>query len=150
MSSNKLIYDCDHTFFKNLENRNQMQYLMSPDKFYNVNQYRIHRGIISGNDISINKGNLVDLESELKGVNKIASKSPNNKYPNNTIELNNYYIRHSDFDVDVINIAKHDLQTVDMFDYSNLLLPDNNFKYNYSSSVKGNKNNNTSKNYCTK
>ena len=149
MSSNKLIYDCDHTVLKNLENKNQMQYSLSPDKFYNVNQVRINRGIISGNDVSINKGNLVDLESELKGVNKIASKAPNNKYPHNTMQLNKYYIRHNDFDVDVINIAKKDLQTVDMFDYSNLLLQENKFSYKYNDSIE-NKSNKISENYCTK
>ena len=127
MSSNKLLYDCDYTFYKNNENKNKLSYLLSPDKYYNINQSRINRGIISGNDVSINTGNLVDLESELKGVNRIASKAPNNKFPNNTLELDNYFIRHSEFDLDIIETKKNHLKSIDMFDYSNLLLKENNY-----------------------
>ena len=43
---------------------------------------RFEFGLIGGNDVSIIKGNLVDLESDLKGQTRLASKCPILDYQN--------------------------------------------------------------------
>ena len=117
MSSNKLIYDCDYTYYKNKQNKNKLEYLLSPDKYYNLNENTINRGIVGGTNIGVPSKNLVDIESELKGVNRIASKSAFNGLPNE----NNY---NSVLVQPGVNAGKN-LKNINMFDYTNLLLPEN-------------------------
>lgn len=50
-----------------------MDYMLYPGKHYNCHQCRIERGIIGGNNVSISTGNLVDLESDLRGQTRMAT-----------------------------------------------------------------------------
>jgi hypothetical protein len=91
MSFNRLMYDEDTTHFKLLEKTGSLGYLLLPDKYYNVNDCRINRGLVGGNNVSKIEGNLVDLESDLFGVTRKASLAPNNHYlsPCSIGDLNN-------------------------------------------------------------
>jgi hypothetical protein len=55
-------------------------YTMIPQKYYNPNAARNALGLVAGNDVSIASGNLVDLESDLYGITRTASKAPTKQY----------------------------------------------------------------------
>ena len=55
-------------------------YTMIPQKYYNSNAARNALGLVAGNDVSIASGNLVDLESDLYGITRTASKAPSKQY----------------------------------------------------------------------
>lgn len=55
-------------------------YTMIPQKYYNPNAARNALGLVAGNDVSITSGNLVDLESDLYGITRTASKAPSKQY----------------------------------------------------------------------
>jgi hypothetical protein len=55
-------------------------YSMIPQKFYHPNASRNALGLIGGNEVSIATGNLVDVESDLKGVTRDLSKAPARQY----------------------------------------------------------------------
>ena len=78
MSFNRLIYDnCSYT--KNLEeSMNVGKYQLYNGKYDNKNKCRIDFGILGGNDVSMYSGNLVDLESDLRG--QMQGSCPNNRY----------------------------------------------------------------------
>ena len=120
MSSNKLIYDCDYTYYKNQANKNKLEYLLSPDKYSNFSQKFVDRGIVGGTNVNINETNLVDIESELKNINRVASKSAYDGYPDtNYKEVKTILVN------DGVSSGKN-LESSSMFDFSNLLLPENN------------------------
>lgn len=109
MSFNRLPYDkC--AFKKSLlESESPGNYMLYPGKFYNQNQCRIERGIVGGNQVSLSKNNLVDLESDLRGQTRRLSECPSEKYhpKRDTLEL------------DVVN-----LRPCNMFDYHEVAMPD--------------------------
>jgi len=49
---------------------------MDPVKYYNCNQARVPMGILGGNSISITTGNMVDMESSLRGQDIKLSQCP--------------------------------------------------------------------------
>jgi len=55
-------------------------YSMIPQKYYNVNSARNALGLVGGNEVSMATGNLVDLESDLRGVTRDLSRVPAKKY----------------------------------------------------------------------
>lgn len=66
-------------------------YRLDPLKFENKNKCRVEHGIISGTRVSHIRGNLVDLETELRGQNRNASLCPANHYmPHKQTEDNSY------------------------------------------------------------
>ena len=132
MSFNKLMYDVDTTQFKLLENTGSLGYLLLPDKFYNVNECMINRGLASGNNVSKIDGNLVDLESDLFGVTRKASLAPNNKYLSpcalgdlNNCKANNILIKgNANTQERIVNTNLNPLPTCQMFNYKPLVLPE--------------------------
>lgn len=80
MSFTKLTYD-DCSYNANLsENVSQLSYMFEPSKFYNCNKCRPENGIIGATNVSHVNGNLVDLESNLFGIDREGSKCPGMKY----------------------------------------------------------------------
>ena len=80
MSSNRLLYDnCEYST-KLFENKNVLEYILNPSKYYNCNRCSMQLGIVGGNSVSQIKGNLVDLETELRGTTRKLSNCPQNKY----------------------------------------------------------------------
>ena len=80
MSSNRLIYDtCAYT--KSMqESTSPLNYTLYPGKYENCAKCRIEFGTVGGNGVSLFSGNLVDLESDLRGQTRPASLCPLNKY----------------------------------------------------------------------
>ena len=80
MSSNRLMYD-QCAYSKRLEESSgPFNYTMYPGKYSSTSQCRIELGIVGGNNVSKFSGNLVDLESDLRGQTRVASKCPIQKY----------------------------------------------------------------------
>lgn len=80
MSSNRLIYDNCAYSQKLSQNTKQGNYMMFPDKYENPNQCRIMLGQVGGNEDSIFTGNMVDLESDLFGIDRPSSLCNNSKF----------------------------------------------------------------------
>ena len=82
MSFNRLRYDnCAYTHELN-ESVGTLAYVLDPSKFENCNKCRMELGIIGGTNVSHIKGNLVDLETDLRGTTRMSSKCPARKYQN--------------------------------------------------------------------
>ena len=80
MSSNRLMYDsCAYQTTVN-ESVGPLEYMLNPIRYENENKCRMELGVIGGTNVSHIKGNLVDLETELKGITRKASNCPFNKY----------------------------------------------------------------------
>ena len=82
MSFNRLKYDnCAYKQELN-ESVGTLSYILDPSKYENCNKCRMELGIIGGTNVSHIKGNLVDLETDLRGTTRMSSKCPTNKYHN--------------------------------------------------------------------
>jgi len=80
MSSNRLMYDTC-AYEKNLnQSTGPFAYSMYTGKYENCAKCRIELGQVGGNGVSVFSGNLVDLESDLRGQTRPASLCPKNKY----------------------------------------------------------------------
>lgn len=55
-------------------------YTLIPQKFYHPGASRNALGLVGGNDVSIISGNIVDLESDLRGITRDISKAPSRQY----------------------------------------------------------------------
>lgn len=80
MSSNRLIYD-ECAYKKSLQqSTDPLEYALYTGKFENTAKCRIELGSVGGNGVSLFNGNLVDLESDLRGQTRKASLCPCTKY----------------------------------------------------------------------
>ena len=80
MSSNRLIYD-SCAYKKNLDQSiGPLNYNMYAGKYENCAKCRIELGSVGGNGVSLFSGNLVDLESDLRGQTRNASNCPSKHY----------------------------------------------------------------------
>ena len=74
MSVTRTSYDQCSYKKKLTENRGSYDYVMYSGMFQNSSKCRIEQGVVGGNDIGKKTtGNLVDLESELRGQNAVLS-----------------------------------------------------------------------------
>jgi len=55
-------------------------YKLIPQKYYHPNTGRNALGLVGGAEVSMITGNLVDLESDLRGVTRDLSRAPSKKY----------------------------------------------------------------------
>lgn len=81
------IYDKDAIPCQNKRNTSIMEYAFNPDKYYNCNQCSNEFGLFAGNDVSIVNKNMVDLESQFKGLTP-TSNNKNLFNKSNTVHLN--------------------------------------------------------------
>jgi len=82
MSFNKLRYDtCAYKSYL-AESVGSLAYILDPIRYDHPQKCRMENGIVAGNDVSIIKGNLCDLESDLKGQTRLASRCPTLYYQN--------------------------------------------------------------------
>ena len=80
MSFTKLTYD-DCSYKANLAgNVSQLSYILDPVRYYNCNKCRNENGLVGGTAVSHVVGNIVDLESNLIGIDREASKCATLKY----------------------------------------------------------------------
>tara|TARA_B100001093_G_C26686633_1_gene952946 strand:- start:249 stop:701 length:453 start_codon:yes stop_codon:yes gene_type:complete len=80
MSSNRLIYDQCEYDTRVAESTGTLAYMLDSSAHENNKKCRIELGIVGGNNVSLTKGNLIDVESDLKGVTRKASLCPSRKY----------------------------------------------------------------------
>lgn len=80
MSFNRTKYDtCSYK--QNLqENVSTLSYILSPMYFEHKDKCRHQLGLIAGTSVSHIKGNMVDLDSELRGQTRYISKCGGNMY----------------------------------------------------------------------
>jgi len=55
-------------------------YTQIPQKFYHPNAGRNALGLVGGNEVSVATGNLVDVESDLRGTTRALSNVPSKQY----------------------------------------------------------------------
>ncbi len=55
-------------------------YTMIPQKYYHPNASRNALGLVGGNEVSMATGNLVDVESDLRGITRDLTNAPDRKY----------------------------------------------------------------------
>ena len=80
MSSNRLMYDTC-AYKKRLdESVGPLNYTLYPGKYENCSKCRLELGTVGGNNVSLFSGNLVDLESDLRGQTRGASLCPSKHY----------------------------------------------------------------------
>jgi hypothetical protein len=53
-----------------------MEWIMNPDRYYHKHACRNEFGLLGGSTASVPYGNMVDLESNLKGIDRDASRCP--------------------------------------------------------------------------
>ena len=80
MSSNRLSYDSCAYKAKMDVSQGPMDYALYSGKFENSAKCRIEFGTVGGNGVSLYSGNLVDLESDLRGQTRLSSDCPSKKY----------------------------------------------------------------------
>ena len=127
MSFNNLSYDnCAYKHQLN-ESVGTLAYMLDPSRYENCNKCRMELGIIGGTNVSHIKGNLVDLETDLRGTTRHASKCPTKKYLNpcpngdmNTCNPNNIVIAQNPANKGtVLNTNMLHLQPCQMIKYRN-------------------------------
>ncbi len=131
MSFTKLSYDT--CAYKNelAQSVGTLGWVIDPSRFENYSKSRIEFGIVGGNDVSLIKGNMVDLESDLKGQTRLASKCPQLNYLNpcptgsmNTCQPPNIVIRGNPSNLGrVIDTTPMHLRGSQMFRYTPISLP---------------------------
>ena len=82
MSSNRLIYDTCAYKHELSQSVGPLQYILNPMKYENCNKCRMELGIVGGTAVSHIKGNLVDLETDLRGQTRRTTKCPTKLYQN--------------------------------------------------------------------
>ena len=80
MSSNRLSYDACAYKTELKQSTDPFQYMMYDGKYNNSAKCRIEFGTVGGNGVSLYSGNLVDLESDLRGQTRIASDCPSTMF----------------------------------------------------------------------
>jgi hypothetical protein len=83
MSSNRLIYDTCASETSLDQSTSPLAYQLNPLKYENCTKCRMELGLVGGTNVSHIKGNLVDLENDLRGQTRVASKCPSMKYKPN-------------------------------------------------------------------
>jgi hypothetical protein len=74
MSFNRMMYDTCQTVREQKESVTILDYILSPFRFENPNKCRHTLGLVGGTAVSHIQGNLVDLESELRGQTRYNTK----------------------------------------------------------------------------
>ena len=114
------------------ESIGELGYVLDPVKFYHSSPARIEKGIVAGNDVSIARsGNLVDVESDLLGIDRKLSRCETLKYQNpcpngtmNSCHPRQLIIRGNPSNsARVIDIAPVHLPSAQMFRYTPIPLP---------------------------
>jgi hypothetical protein len=81
MSWNRLSADTCAYRNKLAQEVGEFAYVIDDCRYVNRNPRRVEFGLVAGNDVSIAK-NMVDIESDLKGQTRLASKCPTLYYQN--------------------------------------------------------------------
>jgi hypothetical protein len=80
MSSNRLCYDKCAYQTKLYQSTSPLDYALYQGKYENKGKCRFEFGVVGGNGVSQYAGNMVDLESELRGQTRLNSQCPSSKF----------------------------------------------------------------------
>ena len=80
MSYNRLRYDQCAYKSELDQSVGPLEYILNPMKYENCQKCRHEFGLVGGTNVSHIKGNLVDLENDLRGQTRSNSKCPAKKY----------------------------------------------------------------------
>lgn len=85
MAFTRQLDDPGETKKRTAEATGVLSYIIDPTKYYNNNPCFIDKGIVSGNEVSLYKDNMVDLESDLTGRTRAQTRCPSGKFLPGTI-----------------------------------------------------------------
>ena|SRR3989338_2963381 len=85
MSFTRGLYDVCNYDRRLDESTSVLTHLLDPSRYYNCNECRVQFGTVGGNTVSRYNGNMVDLESDLRGQTRILSDCPERKYQPGTV-----------------------------------------------------------------
>lgn len=80
MTSHRLIDDAYTYISDTWQSVRPLQFTTNPIRFNHCNPCRIELGVTGGNNVSLIKGNMVDLESDLLGITRPVAQCPCHKY----------------------------------------------------------------------
>ena len=133
MSSNRLMYDTCEYKQRLQESVSSIDYLLDPVKYEHDNRCRMELGLVGGTNVSHVKGNLVDLENDLRGQNRPATNCAEYKF----IPSEESYVQGKEY-IKPVNHPKVDttmqhLPTCQMIDYKSIPRPvfKSNNKFSY-------------------
>jgi hypothetical protein len=133
MSSNRLMYDTCEYKQRLQESVSSIDFLLDPLKYEHQNRCRMELGLVGGTNVSHVKGNLVDLENDLRGQNRPATNCAEYKF----IPSNEVYVQGKEY-IKPVNHPKVDttmqhLPACQMIDYKSIPRPTfkNNNKISY-------------------
>ena len=103
-------------------------YTQIPQKYYHPNEARLALGIIGGNDVSVASGNLVDVESDLRGTTRDLSNVPSRKFqktmgPNDVAPKNLVFVERATGHVRTVDTTPRHLPTRQMVSYPGVPAP---------------------------
>jgi len=118
MSSNRLTYDkCSYRAALQ-QSVGPVDYMLDPVKYEHCKKCRMELGIVGGTAVSHINGNMVDLESDLRGQTRVGTRCPQYKYipaEGTTLKPNNYISCQQGATIDTS--MKH-LESCQMIDYN--------------------------------
>ena len=82
MSFNRLSYDTCAYKHSLAESVGTLSWVLDSSRFENCNKCRVEFGVVGGTNVSHVNGNLVDLETDLRGQTRRTTKCPTLKYQN--------------------------------------------------------------------
>jgi hypothetical protein len=101
---------------------NPQTYVQTPFAYVHIQPARHILGLVGGNEVSVTKGNLVDLESDLRRLNLPLTACPSREYqPPPTIQ--NSIVRKSVKGSVEINVRQSHLPSMQMFPYTATFAP---------------------------
>jgi hypothetical protein len=118
MSFNRMMYDTCQTVREQGESVSILDYVMSPMRFENPSKCRHQLGLVGGTAVSHIHGNLVDLESDLRGQTRLNTKCVKRQYQ----PIGADGILRNDKTPPIDTHLKH-LPTCQMFSYKAVPLP---------------------------
>lgn len=131
MSFNRLNYDTCAYKQDLAQSVGTLGYVLYPGRYENNSKSRIEFGIVAGNDVSLIKGNMVDLESDLRNQTRLASRCPPLHYQSpcptgnmNSCQPSQIVIRGNPSNMGrVIDTTPLHLRSSQMFRYTPISLP---------------------------
>lgn len=123
MSFNRLSYDTCSYKQELSENVTQLSYVLDPIKYEHCQKCRHELGLLGGTNVGIPKGNIVDLENELFGINRPNTHCPSYKFlprEDSKVQGKEYIkpVQHPEVDVSMMQ-----LRPCQMIDYKEVPQP---------------------------
>lgn len=112
---NRLIYDTCSYSADLQQSVGPLSYILDPVRYENCQKCRPELGVVGGTAVSHISGNLVDLENDLRGQNRPATRCPSYKFMpanNNTLQGKEYIkpVQHPTIDTSMNHLRPCQMQ----------------------------------------